>query len=128
MDNRIKGLWLDALRSGEYEQGAGQLRNTLTGYNEDTDSFEPTGEFTYCCLGVLCDLYAKENDVEWHESDLILDKGAFPPNQIAIWAGLNVDQKVGLFGFESGEPHDVVSMNDRGESFETIADIIERSV
>lgn len=128
MDNRIKGLWLDALRSGEYEQGTGQLRNTLTGHNEDTDSFEPTGEFTYCCLGVLCDLYAKENDVEWHESDLILGRGTFPPSEIADWAGFNEDQKIGLFKFESGEARDVVSLNDSGESFETIANIIERSV
>jgi hypothetical protein len=35
----IKTKWLEALRSGEYKQGAERL------YTEETD--------TYCCLGVL---------------------------------------------------------------------------
>lgn len=44
MNPRIKQLWIDALRSGEYPQARGALK-TVSGY---------------CCLGVLCDLAAKE--------------------------------------------------------------------
>jgi hypothetical protein len=37
--------WIDALTSGEYQQGTGMLQSA---------------EGEYCCLGVLCDLYIKE--------------------------------------------------------------------
>ena len=40
MDADLKAKWLEALRSGKYEQTQGTLR--------DGDAF--------CCLGVLCDL------------------------------------------------------------------------
>lgn len=42
MENTIKGKWVAALRSGEYEQTQGAL----------VRDFE-TGNPTYCCLGVL---------------------------------------------------------------------------
>jgi hypothetical protein len=45
MNQEWKEKWVTALRSGEYSQTKGTLR--------DNDS--------YCCLGVLCDLVAKEN-------------------------------------------------------------------
>lgn len=41
MKEEIAMMWADALESGKYKQGRGQLR----GNNDD-----------YCCLGVLCDL------------------------------------------------------------------------
>src|SRR5690242_16385148 len=53
MNQDIKKKWVDALKSGEYTQGQFVLR-----------SFEDT----YCCLGVLCDLYAKETGKgNWQE-------------------------------------------------------------
>ena len=46
---RVQKL-VDALRSGEYKQGSGQLRQ----------------EEYYCCLGVACDLFQAENpQSEW---------------------------------------------------------------
>ena len=45
-------LWLDALRSGEYKPGRGQLRTV----NE-----------RFCCLGVLCDLAAKDGGRQWSD-------------------------------------------------------------
>jgi hypothetical protein len=41
----IKQQWIDALESGKYPQGTGELQNTK-------------GEF--CCLGVLCDILPDE--------------------------------------------------------------------
>ena len=41
----IKTRWVEALRSGHYKQGKGQLR--------------PTSD-SYCCLGVLCDIMNPE--------------------------------------------------------------------
>lgn len=40
MDAALKAKWVEALRSGDYRQGEGQL------HNNDND--------TFCCLGVLC--------------------------------------------------------------------------
>ena len=45
--------WVDALRSGEYKQTRGALRG-------DDEGNEPK----FCCLGVACDLYAKETNVD----------------------------------------------------------------
>lgn len=41
MNREIKQRWVEALRSGEFEQGTHRLRNR---------------DNTYCCLGVLCEL------------------------------------------------------------------------
>lgn len=49
MNAQIKARWIEALRSGNYQQGKGHLR---------------TGD-AYCCLGVLCDLHARETGQRW---------------------------------------------------------------
>jgi hypothetical protein len=48
MNELIAQQWVAALRSGDYKQGKSVL------HNQDTN--------TYCCLGVLCDLYVQENN------------------------------------------------------------------
>lgn len=50
MDATLKAKWVEALRSGKYEQGPHKL------HNKDNN--------TYCCLGVLCVLAGKEPDAE----------------------------------------------------------------
>lgn len=45
MDAELKAKWLEALRSGKYDQGTGQLRDS---------------RHCFCCLGVLCDVAAPE--------------------------------------------------------------------
>jgi hypothetical protein len=50
MNTEIKARWLEALRSGRYQQGVGRLKNT---------------EGQMCCLGVLCDLATKEGIGRW---------------------------------------------------------------
>lgn len=47
MYETVANKWLAALRSGEYKQGRGTLHVCKDNQDE------------YCCLGVLCDLYAK---------------------------------------------------------------------
>ena len=49
MNTEVKQKWIDALRSGKYEQGSEKLRS-VTGY---------------CCLGVLCDIYVQEHNTQW---------------------------------------------------------------
>lgn len=55
MDPRIKQMWIAALRSGDYKQAKRRLRI------EHSD-----GSASYCCLGVLCELYRQETgEGEW---------------------------------------------------------------
>ena len=49
MKPEIKQLWINALRSGKYQQGTGCLRK----------------EDKYCCLGVLLDCYLDERNESW---------------------------------------------------------------
>lgn len=44
MDLQIRARWTAALRSGDYPQTAGHLRDTVG----------------FCCMGVLCDLAARD--------------------------------------------------------------------
>lgn len=108
MNNNIK-LWIDALRSGEYKQGRRKLKN---------------GD-TYCCLGVLCDLYAKETGKgKWREDDQFLTDGrtsAFNlPLDVMKWAGVCLSEGRFAYGGKS-----LVALNDEGKSFSDIAEIIE---
>lgn len=72
MNQEIKQRWLAALRSGEYQQAHGRLRNG--------DSF--------CCLGVLCDLHSKTTGNAWGDDDRYFSvDGALPP-EVQEWSGL----------------------------------------
>ncbi len=84
MNKRIKTRWLKALRGGKYKQGTEQLK---------------TDEGGYCCLGVLCDLYAntkegKEAGAHW-EGNLFFSEIGSPGERIGLppavkrWADLS---------------------------------------
>jgi len=49
MNPEVKKLWVDALRSGEYKQGY-----------KDLFKIDSNGNKSYCCLGVLTELYNKQ--------------------------------------------------------------------
>jgi hypothetical protein len=105
MDSRVKGLWLDALRSGEYKQA----KEMLAKVNPETEEVEG-----FCCLGVLCDLAVKEGVIPSPvrvdkyervlggdlpkdryqygdpEADLYLNTStAELPEAVRLWAGLD---------------------------------------
>ena len=102
MNPEIKQRWVEALRSGKYEQGRGVLR-------EFRD-----GKFHYCCLGVLCDLVAPDDwDREWHRNSI-----GFPAQEIT--------DEVGLSKHQAGI---LADMNDRHQyTFSQIADYIEENL
>lgn len=114
MNQRIKESWMDALRSGEYPQTHGKLR--------DDNGF--------CCLGVLVDLFLKENKKEWIEdefgymvSDIYGPEDETLPHRVMEWAGLsNSNPDVIL----SEQTMQIYELNDIEElNFTSIADIIE---
>ena len=110
MNPEVKAKWVAALRSGEYKQTEGQLR--------DGNKF--------CCLGVLCNLHAqtfpsvaaKEKAVESYRGST----GALPKT-VRRWAGLKSD--IGAFLAEDGFMSSLAELNDDGTSFKKLAKIIE---
>ena len=122
----IKTKWVAALRSGQYEQTEGVLRNS----------------YGFCCLGVLCDLYSQETGEEWwgmgygrfsmHSADNLL------PEQVRIWADLPHEhgQYVAVSKrYDEGEDTTVfhspslTELNDQWQyDFRQIADVIEEQL
>lgn len=149
MNEQVKTMWVNALRSGEYKQG----QNVLHAYNS-------VGEERFCCLGVLCDLARKTGVVARSEEA----KPNFPkiddlntagfsygwegamvdlPHEVVDWAGLPKydDEKTDDPYFNQGDPmlyvkddegtsgmKNVSTLNDSGYSFSTIADLIEQQL
>jgi len=112
MNPQIKQKWVSALRSGEYQQTRNYLR---------TDN-------RFCCLGVLCDLYIKENNVEW-EPSIYSDAYMFQ-NMVAALP-LSVIEWSGVEGYNplvNDEIGTLAGLNDSGSTFEQIADVIEKQL
>lgn len=95
MNTQIKEKWVNALRSGEYPQIQGNLRS-------------PDG---YCCLGVLCDLYAKEHSVEWTRMDYDNNNDVIdiPESQFSSWQFGDFFEDCYYFESEEGVLPKVVS-------------------
>lgn len=120
-------LWLDALRSGEYEQGEGALHALAAG--ECPDQF--------CCLGVACKVFDDANP-----GVLIISPSAtsrhlkydselgFLPERVIEWLGLAEGNSNGMYYMSpeeraAEEYMSLINLNDTGASFEEIADVIE---
>lgn len=118
MDQQVKEQWLKALRSGEYQQTSCVLNN---------------GKGGFCCLGVLSDLYAKENGIEWappsnsYKTGLImLGADAYPAYEILDWSRFPVNSNIPDIKDRDDKPLFLTDLNDSGQlNFNQIADIIE---
>lgn len=101
MKRDVMRKWVKALRSGKYKQTTGVLKN----------------ELGYCCLGVLCDIKAKEQKKKFNGIG-DEDEDVLSVTQMK-WAGMKTkDGKCGN--------NKLTFMNDyKGRSFAYIADFIE---
>lgn len=99
--NTLMSRWVEALRSGKYEQGRDMMRSRGN---------------TFCCLGVLCDViddkaWVLEYNYSWADGEW-----SIPPPKVTKKAGLN--KKI---------IDTLIDMNDKqGKSFAEIADYLER--
>jgi hypothetical protein len=118
MNPEVKAQWVEALRSGEYEQARGRLRN---------------GD-GYCCLGVLTDRGVKAGVCSEHADKL--DEGVFRygfhrsmgvlPDEIMDWAGLDSCSPVVTY---QNVKHSLDELNDTYRlPFTEIADLIDASL
>lgn len=108
--------WVEALRSGEYEQCSKQLRK------------KHRGAYRYCCLGVAADISSLGN---WNNNEFI--SGLQREDQVLvenvkIWLGLNTSHgRLDIKKTTGGIQHiTLAELNDEGKSFSEIADIIEK--
>lgn len=122
MDKELKEKWVAALRSGKYKQGRMVLRD---------------GNNNYCCLGVLCDLidntkWKYENEVCFHDGTnrqvYSYDKQtAFLSEEIQL-KYLDTDKN----RIEDYHKYDLLwelaNMNDQNQTFNQIANYIEKNL
>lgn len=113
MNESVKKKWVEALRSGEYQKGRDQLK-----YDNK-----------FCCLGVLCDLHAKETGGEWTTSlgeNGFTYKGSLVwlPAAVLKWADLA--NRVGSQIMYQDDTISLSALNDHLQlSFNQIADLIK---
>lgn len=123
LDPEVKRLWLEALRSGHYQQGREVLR---------------TSDGRYCCYGVATDLAVKAGKTEWIDSRFTSGQqshdSAMPGEKVRQWlfpkgTGVEfawpsfpvIDQEDGGEGLGVSPAH----LNDHGLTFSQIADLID---
>ena len=120
MDKRIKKLWVNALRSGEFKQGRGFLLK----------------DGCYCALGVLSVLALIEGICTYEEINGV---GAFDKRKFNLsfnvmkWADIAQDNERYLISSEHGvivkihkKDTTIMELNDKGMSFKKLSTIIER--
>jgi len=116
MKEQIKDKWVKALMSGDYKQGRGKLKSC---------------DGSFCCLGVLSDLYAKENGVKWKKYDdcfSIVESFDLLPKEVIKWSGMSSESGEIQNELYNNELYDfeLAEVNDSGKhTFDQIADIIE---
>lgn len=138
MNRDIAQRWVDALRSGDYEQGKERLAR------KGAD-----GKTKFCCLGVLCEIALADGIVERKSYDGDEDtyyrtvgdaddeSCTSLPLAVREWAGLGwrpggvVDPQITSEVYTDGDgyecPASFVDLNDSaGYTFAQIADVIER--
>ena len=98
--------WVKALRAGKYEQTTGDLKN----------------DEGFCCLGVLCDLAAKDGGSTWTND---CGGGFSYKDKSGI---LSDDMRKFVFGRKSALHNKLIDLNDNGSTFKEIADIIEQKL
>ena len=121
MDQEVKQRWVEALRSGEYEQGQGKLGRHWEG-NEKAQ---------YCCLGVLCEI--ADEATTWVDHDeggykyMVTEKGSMAYPSYSLTARVDLPGRFGEFPREVEDliGNTLADLNDAGFTFSQIADLIE---
>lgn len=130
MNSAVKKMWTAALRSGKYDQGKSALALV-----DETNT-------KYCCLGVLCELAVDAGVIG---AGAILQNGGNSSGTMAYGAGRDTstlpDEVIqwaeigdGVYSSNpyvekaNGQKNSLATINDRGTSFEEIADLIEENL
>ena len=104
--------WTKALRSGKYTQTTHRLKSKAS----------------YCCLGVLCEIYGEEHDVQFSPSKYsdhtftFLGETAGIPKEVMRWADIKTNN---VSYRDHDSEYQLTYENDSGRTFSQIADMIE---
>jgi hypothetical protein len=115
MNQEVKRKWVGMLRSGDFVQGMGTLR-------QKTDN-----GYMHCCLGVLCELYSQEvGNILFKEDGEFGGSWNDLPYDVAVWAGIPIQTTL-KYGTSSN--NSLIHLNDVIYlSFQEIATLIEEQL
>jgi len=115
-------LWVEALRSGRYQQVQYKLRE------------KPEDGGGHCCLGVLCEVAKPMLSLEGtKELEDYLDNRGYPPKEILKLLGQNIEIEDAKYQYISVQMKDggfipAHSLNDSyNMTFDQIADLLEQT-
>lgn len=114
MNKRIKKLWIEALRSGKYQQTDNALRRGSG------------AKATFCCLGVLCDLHRIETGGSWKGGDYLDELAVLPPAVVEWGEMLDDNPEIPEVDLDTNKPLSLAELNDNKRDFNYIADRIEK--
>jgi len=110
MKKEVMEKWVKALRSGDYKQGKGALHS----------------EGKFCCLGVLCELSPIEGKIRKYDNTYIYDgRYGVLPGSVLEWSGVTCSN--GETRGHGNNDTSLIHLNDTGNTFEQIADLIENN-
>lgn len=108
MNQEIKQKWCEALRSGKYEQGTGEL----------------CANNRYCCIGVLCEILNIPSEIIDYNN--IATRRPFKLyNNLRFNLSKEHKEQIGL---TDSEENILINANDAGDTFAKIADYIEKNL
>lgn len=116
-------LWVDALRSGKYRQGAGKLKK-----------FNPKSKhYHYCCLGVACDVAIKNGlNLDTYTNKTVNNDRYVSFEGGASFLGFSMMKWLGLYFIDPVVPYEgqhigLSTLNDNYLlKFKQLADLIEK--
>jgi hypothetical protein len=117
MNPKVKKKWIAALRSRKYKQCSNKLCE-----------IDEKGNKSYCCLGVLCNLY---NPKLWDDTGRFLEAELELPYEVVKWAGLENEDPIltAETSLASEKSYSASQLNDiHGKKFYEIANYIERNL
>jgi hypothetical protein len=111
MEASLKQKWIDALRSGEYEQGKQYLKSM---------------DNKFCCLGVLCDII---DNKKWETFEKANSAKSFYPFTYEGYTGTLSNDMLKTTKINIVKMRFLMDMNDvHDKTFAEIADYIEANL
>lgn len=121
MDAIWKQKWIDALQSGQYNKGTGKLKYV-----------DETGKLCHCALGVLCEIYSKENEIEVSEDRIYDSTTVYKFDGWDTVLPTRIQREIGIdsggnFKDEHGLSFEIYELNDTTElTLPQIAEYVEK--
>ena len=109
--NDFAKRWVEALRSGKYEQGRGYLKEGNK----------------FCAFGVACELIRDKLHIATYRGITRYDNSnVIAPSRVRIALGMDRTNSTGYFVDSNGYTNSIILLSDSDVPFTEIADLIEQ--